>query len=402
MSWARGFAVPDRLRAGEDALGMRPLLVTVFNRTTGERTVREFQSSPVRIGRHARNHLALSFPFVSTWHAIVEFDDHRLVFTDVGSTNGTQIAGQRVESGVPVRGTDDLSVLIGSVELTFLRPPPSGASAFPSDHQRADEGSRERTSLVNMQKLHAAIESVRTLDERRHALDREISALLETAWHSMNQAERAAMRSMLQEKIPTLGRGAGPFAVSGAPGTAAGGHATARQLIQSLCPNLPPPQTAAEEHRMLARIEDVLRTTARSFLELLKGHRQFGDEVGIRTVREETSVHRATTPEQLLESLLSGRTSGDDLNTAYRELMVHHIGLIRAVLDGVRAVLVRIDPHAIERETVIAWPRKSAAMWSNFARRHQVLMEDDRKLAQLLFGPEFAQAYADATSRSKR
>ena len=47
----------------------------------------------MRIGRSELNDLPLREPFVSTYHALVRFDDESATYVDVGSTNGSALDG---------------------------------------------------------------------------------------------------------------------------------------------------------------------------------------------------------------------------------------------------------------------------------------------------------------------
>lgn len=98
---------------------MRAVIITVFDSETGSKTDYTFAKSAVRIGRNPLNDLALSFPFVSGWHAVVRYEDDKPRFYDLGSTNGTLHDGRRVVAGEPVDIGQMLSVTIGKLELRF-------------------------------------------------------------------------------------------------------------------------------------------------------------------------------------------------------------------------------------------------------------------------------------------
>ena len=63
-----------------------------------------FASSPVRIGRNQLNELVLNEPFVSQWHAVVRFDEHKVRYVDLGSTNGTTMNGAAARAAHPGGG----------------------------------------------------------------------------------------------------------------------------------------------------------------------------------------------------------------------------------------------------------------------------------------------------------
>ena len=101
---------------------MLALLVRVDNLQDGSTRTHAFPRSPVRIGRNALNDLQLDFPFVSQWHGVVQFDESNTVFYDLGSTNGTTVQGQRVQTNEPVAVVrPDMDFVIGKVRLSFGR-----------------------------------------------------------------------------------------------------------------------------------------------------------------------------------------------------------------------------------------------------------------------------------------
>ena len=57
----------------------------------------EIGLTPVSVGRHADNRLTLADPFVSGRHCVIAFESGQLWVTDLGSSNGTFIDGQRVQ-----------------------------------------------------------------------------------------------------------------------------------------------------------------------------------------------------------------------------------------------------------------------------------------------------------------
>jgi transcriptional regulator with AAA-type ATPase domain len=82
---------------------------------TGKELV--LKAGTLRIGRNPKNHLVLSEPLVSAFHAEVERYSEGLQVRDLGSTNGTFINGQKIQSSIiPVNS----EILIGKNRLRFL------------------------------------------------------------------------------------------------------------------------------------------------------------------------------------------------------------------------------------------------------------------------------------------
>ncbi|HEY8090582.1 MAG TPA: FHA domain-containing protein, partial [Polyangiaceae bacterium] len=85
------------------AVGLR---MRVVNTQDGSVLDRTFDRSPVRIGRSSLNELQIQAPFVSQYHAVIEYDGTRLTLRDLGSTNGTTL---RASGRVPPNTAIDLT-----------------------------------------------------------------------------------------------------------------------------------------------------------------------------------------------------------------------------------------------------------------------------------------------------
>ena len=98
---------------------MRALRVQVYDSETKRTRNERYTRSPVHIGRHPSNELCLSFGFVSSRHAQLNFDERGGTFRDLGSTNGSVVGGRRVNAHETHPIGDGLSVTIGKLEIRF-------------------------------------------------------------------------------------------------------------------------------------------------------------------------------------------------------------------------------------------------------------------------------------------
>lgn len=71
------------------------------------------------IGRRSTNRIVLADPFASGAHAEIRAESGSVVLVDLGSTNGTFIAGERVAPQNPIPVTEGLTVTFGKTPLTF-------------------------------------------------------------------------------------------------------------------------------------------------------------------------------------------------------------------------------------------------------------------------------------------
>lgn len=182
--------------------------------------------------------------------------------------------------------------------------------------------------------------------------------------------------------------------------------AAVQRLAQGVRSDEEPPRSAEEAERFLACVEDVLRASAKAFVELQKGQEQFGREMGVRTIKEFTPLHAAGTPDNVLKYLLDWQKGGphrtQELVGVYADVMIHQVALINGVMEGVRSLLARLDPAEIERGVSSAWGGRAALAWKAFVQRYQELTEADRNITEHVFGPDFARAYAEVGGEGSR
>ncbi|MFN0062477.1 MAG: type VI secretion system-associated FHA domain protein [Myxococcaceae bacterium] len=107
---------------------MRPLVIRVLNQDTQKTDRYIYQNSPVHLGRGELNDLVLPYQYVSLWHAIVWFDDQTVQYADLGSTNGTTLAGVRLDKGARTHIAPDAELIIGALKVSVSRELPSTTS----------------------------------------------------------------------------------------------------------------------------------------------------------------------------------------------------------------------------------------------------------------------------------
>jgi predicted component of type VI protein secretion system len=78
-----------------------------------------FDQSRIVIGRGSAADVRIPHRSVSEHHASVQARDGHFVLTDLGSTNGTRLDGQRLTPGAPRRLRDGDRITIGIYELSF-------------------------------------------------------------------------------------------------------------------------------------------------------------------------------------------------------------------------------------------------------------------------------------------
>jgi len=412
---------------------LRHVRITVRSTSTGDTTDYQFSNSPVRIGRNRLNDLALPYPFVSGWHAVIRFDDAKARFFDLGSTNGSVYEGLRVEVGQSVPIEPQATVVMGDLELlmshgaTTIVPShaPSGGTQpsgvpvqaaggwmqAPDTSESAAAGvidpnaaaepdgrpalNAHQTAHVPMRQIHGALAALRphheSVQNARVQFEQELrSQLAALPNYAREQAEEFIRREFVRSS-PSDG-------VESASSPFTGGYGSVTEFAEQILPEVPPPTTEREMQQFLHRVRDVLEICAKGLVELQRGQEQFGREMGVKAIKEFTPLHVAQTSGEMLGHLLDFRHSGPErvaqLSGLFADTMIHQVALLNGVAEGGRALLARLDPDEIER-TVRGWGNQTSKKWEQFVALYRSVMVDDRVMTEMLFGPEFAKAYAE-------
>jgi type VI secretion system protein len=263
------------------------------------------------------------------------------------------------------------------------------------------------TAAVDMGDVHQSVNRLRPhYDAYRKAwmgmfqeLAGAISAMPDqTHGYALSIMQREFPEIVDEPEFKRMAQDAGALRASSKPSAGGTSNAVAR-LASSIRPEDAPPATPAEEERFLSTVEDMLRASAKALVELQKGQEQFGSEMGVRTIKEYTALHAAGSAEAVLAYLLDWKAGGSartqELVGVYADLMIHQVALINGLMEGVRGLLARLSPQEIERGVNSGWATRAAAVWKKYVERHEQLARDDKALTSVVFGSEFARAYAE-------
>ena len=101
----------------------------------------------------------------------------------------------------------------------------------------------------------------------------------------------------------------------------------------------------------------------------------------------------------LLQPNLDPTAASRELIAIFADLGIHHIAMMEAITEGVRAVLQSLDPRANELDTGpgLFTRGKTKAQWKTYLERFDQLVTDDNELHAAIFSDEFARAYASVT-----
>ncbi len=167
--------------------------------------------------------------------------------------------------------------------------------------------------------------------------------------------------------------------------------------------------SAQDVERFLNQLAAVLEAFGKAFLELRRGHDQFGREIAVPMIGDRTPLRHAKTPRDLLRYLLDCNGQGTDrirsLTEGFAEVMIHQVALLNGIRQGIGALLSYLSPDELQRSSALArngagtmllkaWPVRAMALWGPYVARHQELLQGERAVQSVVFGSEFAFAYA--------
>lgn len=432
---------------------MLPLLVRISNTQTGETDHAAFASSPVRIGRNQLNELALNEPFVSQWHAVVRFDEHKVRYVDLGSTNGTMMNGRRLARHIQVEVNPQVDLRIGPIQLSFARAQVTpdmyaapkttmfnleqlersndgggGVTSSTIMFNPSDPATLEQNTLfmqpgqtpdtapqaagVDMQQLIAVCEQTKPFYQQYRQSWSQVLTQLKAHLERVPAPQRESLVMVLSQQFPQLPKEPEFRLMVSELGVnaAALGEVDATEWIKRLAGKGElPPGAQVNTQVAMERVGALLESYSQAFVELRKGYEQFGEEMALSLVTERNPLHDAQTAQDVLGYLLDWTTDGNErvreLNRAFADLAMHQVALLSGVIEGVRGVLNQISPPQLsgQRNHALAktgggglfegiFNSKKARLWKTYVDAHLRLSEEDR-FSREMFGRAFARAY---------
>lgn len=424
---------------------MLPLLVEITNTETGARVEAGFKRSPVRIGRNALNDLAIDESFVSQWHGLVRFDDAGTRFLDLGSTNGTFLGDDRLESNVEVEVTDETRLRIGPLRVRLARLAlsddkflPRRASPFSlGGTTRAAKGvgaggtlELGKSGARSLDQIAAtlsdagrpiAMDQLKAMADRQRELIAKLRPLYqeyERAWAALEGPMKEALASAANEtereiRINLL---EGQFELAfehaslSGKSPSAGSGADVAQWLSVLAPSVAAKWDDPEA--ALNRAGAVLEAFASAVMNLREGQKQVRAELGVEAGSESEALPSFDDSRALLGYLLDPEADAafrlDELARTFAGFAVHQLGIVNGALDGARALLAALSPQGVGAAASGAiaptsmgfgdwlWPFRAAANYYRYVGKHLELSTGST-FTKHLFGASFARAYYRVT-----
>jgi type VI secretion system protein ImpI len=374
-----------------------------------------YERFPVRIGRNQLNDLHIDRPYVSQFHAAIDLRDRQILIRDLGSTNGTVYAGQRLQRDTPVDVTGNPEITIGPVTIRLA------IVEAAKKQERADAGNildmsgeawRKqpippgaedpyiRQLLPYLEAYRAAWGTVyRIVYDHLARLPPEVrqSYLKRLASEQASVAAEADFQKLAQYY------GVEPAAM-GEMTPAKAAQQALTELSRSLAPGAKPLDDVASILLFARRLRDSMEVFLKCFISLRDGYQAFTEQMlGNDNIDHNDRVAAAKDKDELGMVLLTsagGPEAARQLNESFIEVMAHEVKLLNGVMEGVKTLLGRLSPRTLEDELERKGKKgglfssKYEELWKLYESRHGDYAGEDKQTFEAIFGPQFARAYA--------
>ncbi|MCA9625095.1 MAG: FHA domain-containing protein [Myxococcales bacterium] len=406
---------------------MTAQIVDSQSNQTWEATYERF---PVRIGRNQLNDLHIDRPYISQFHAAIEVSGSQIWVKDLGSTNGTMYRGNKLQRDQPIEITQAPEIQIGPVVIRVrLQEVQKVASQRPAAASVLDIGTEAGLAVMEQRRRAVAPgqedpfirQLVPYIEAYRQAWANVYRLVYEHLTRLQPAVRTAYIKRLLIEYPPVSQEGdfqkvAQYYGVptyewgelSPSEAALAGMHELAKQLAPEL-PNLDDPTKVLGFAR---RLRDSMDVFLKCFVSLRDGYQEFEAEV-LRRERFEQQGNRVGTAKdhQELAKVLFAPDSNSDvtcqqLQEVFVEVMTHQVAMLNGVMEGVKQLLDKLSPEAIEQTYESKGKRgglfsnKYEGLWEAYQTVHGDYRGEDKETFLIIFGPQFSRAYAATTGEA--
>jgi type VI secretion system protein ImpI len=406
------------------------LVATVVDSQTNQSFEAVYERFPVRIGRNQLNDLHIDRPYVSQFHAAIEVSGSQVWIKDLGSTNGTVYRGQKLVRDQPVEITPLPEIQIGPVMIRVALREMKAADAAPAQKASvldigtphgADLMALRRRTVTPGQEDPFVRQLVPYLEAYRQSWANVYRLVYEHLTRLQPDVRTAYLKRLLIEH-PAVAQETDfqkvaqyygvPVQDWGELSPMEAAMASMVELAKALAPNVPPPDDAFKVLGFARRLRDTMEVFLKCFVSLRDGYQEFEVEVLRRGRMEEQAnfVGAAKTHEELSHVLFGpdqpSETTCHQLHEIFVEVMTHQVALLNGVMEGVRQLLDKLAPKAVEQSYEQKGKRgglfsnKYEGLWETYQTVHGDYSGEDKETFLIIFGPQFSKAYAATTGEA--
>ncbi len=393
------------------------LAARVFDTQANQSFDVTFDRFPVRLGRNQLNDLPIDRPYVSQFHASFDVRDGRIFLRDLGSTNGTVYAGQRLQRDTPIDVTNQPEVAIGPiiirlglVQAAEKKAEPArqgvleqGIAAMGQGQGRVAPGAEDPYIRQVLPYIDAHRQSWGTVYRVVYDHLTRLPPDVRTAYLKRLSQEHASLA--LEDDFQKIARYYGVDSSLAGSGPAQAALAALTELAQTLTPAMGPLEDVSQVLGFARRLRDSTDVFMKCFVSLRDGYQEFETEV---LARERSNapgggVATAKDAKELGEVLLGPNAPPEasrQLHDIFVDVMSHQVALLNGIMEGVKSLLVKLSPKTIEAELDRSgkkgglFSNRFEELWKLYEVRHADYSGEDKETFLTIFGPQFSRAYA--------
>jgi type VI secretion system FHA domain protein len=372
-----------------------------------------FSGDAVSLGRTSGNDVILpdTDKRVSGKHARLELRDGVWHLTDVGSTNGTYLNDKKIEAKKPhgLKSGDRLSLGLFQIRVEI-----EVAGDFAATLKPVDAGGRA-AGLAEA----AAREYARRSGDAPEVRAEAVRALLKAGLEGLSPEQARGVVAEVRARFDS-DEGAGGTAVRPRPEAApvmasAGSMEIGGKALQELAAHFLGDvkfETPEQVEKFCKLVEQSVDVTLEWVSNCLKGRRefenQFNADLTLVFAKGGNPIKSAGSPKDIGRWLLDFRSKRDleqtktQLDSAFKDLTMHQLGLLAGVQECLKALLGRMEPKVIEQEALAQARGFSGMMaklnvakkaWETYAEKHKEMFEENSKLFNELIYPNIRKGY---------
>lgn len=389
-----------------------------------------FDRFPVRIGRNQLNDLHVERPYISQFHAAIELSGNQIWLKDLGSTNGTVYQGTKLqrEQAVDITAKPEFQIgpilvrvrLVEAANVDSVQPQSSSVLDIGTEAGVAVMEQRRRAVQPGQEdpfirQLVPYIEAYRQSWANCYRLVYEHLTRLQpdvrTAYikRLLIEYPPVAQETDFQKVAQYYGV---PTHEWGELTTPQAAMAAITELSKQLAPEMAIPDDPNKVLAFSRKLRDAMDVFLKCFVSLRDGYQEFETEVLRRERFEQQGnlVGTARDHTELGRVIFAYESDTDltcrQLHEVFVEVMTHQVALLNGVMEGVKQLLEKLSPEAIEKAYETKgkkgglFSNKYEGLWEAYQTVHGDYRGEDKETFLIIFGPQFSRAYAATTGEA--
>ena len=398
---------------------------------------RQFDQDVVTIGRKESNAIQLHDQrrLVSGRHAEIRRKDRLFTLIDLGSKNGTELNGQRIDAGkeYPLKEDDQIAISEFIIQLHILEPAaiPENAwqnrldvTTFSMDVTGDVQELAADLCEIHWEYLHAdsevrkarMAEAIQRIVERHDETNSmKILDLIEPLFPEPQYQQEKVLQGFSRQTMECKPE---EYEI----------YRTASEGLLKIAgryiDNLDGLKSISDTNKLIDRIDRTMEVMIDCLGSAIKGRKTFEQEFDVEATRifswKPNPIKMVEDNREIGRYLLDWRgeytldKAASDLADAFTDLALHQMGLMAGFKECLRGILKQLDPVSLEdagreRPTGVGplkilcrfWPLASVAAWNRFRERHRELSEEEVKTFETILGPHFAKGYLSVQEKKK-